>query len=108
MAFSIAAINAVAFATLADWLIVSDWLSVTHTRKIANHIGQIGAAVGFIALGFADCDYRLATIFVVLAISVQSTTMSGYYVRFDCHCTWSRLTILGSNAYCFAAILHGH
>ena len=102
MAFSIASINAVAFATLADWLIVSDWLSVTHTRKFANHIGQIGTAVGFIALGFSDCDYKLATICVVLVISVQSTTMSGYYVRWFFivyECKGSRFTILVAHMY---------
>ena len=81
ISFFTASIFSIVFATLADWLIISGYLSVTHTRKLACHICLIGSAVGFTAIGFADCDYKLATTLIVMTITVNTTSLSGYCVR---------------------------
>ena len=81
ISFFTASIFSIVFATLADWLIISGWLSVTHTRKLACHICLIGSAVGFAAIGFADCDYKLATTLIVMAITLNHASLSGYFVR---------------------------
>ena len=71
---------ALAFAFIADLLIIKDWLSVTHTRKLANHISQIGSAAGFVALGFVNCDFHKASALIVAIVSVNTTAISGYMV----------------------------
>lgn len=79
--FITAMVFAMIFATFADWLILTQRLSVNHTRKLANHIGLIGTAVGYVSLCFVGCNYILAEVVIVLTVTVNSTIMSGYMVR---------------------------
>ena len=79
--FGAASAFSLIFAAFADWLIISDKLSVTHTRKLANHICLIGTALGFVGLCFVGCNYVLAEVVIVSMVTVNSTAMSGYLVR---------------------------
>ena len=68
------------FANFADWLIITDKLSITHTRKLANHFCLLGAALGFVGLSFVGCNLVMAEVIIVLMITANSTAMSGYMV----------------------------
>ena len=48
---------------------------------MANYISQIGSASGFIALGFVGCDHYLAATIIIITVSVNTTSLSGYLVR---------------------------
>ena len=69
------------FAHFADWLIITDKLSITHTRKFANHFCLLGTALGFIGLCFVGCNSVLAELVIVMMITANSASMSGYMVR---------------------------
>ena len=75
-----ASVFALMFAYFADWLIITGRLSITHTRKLANHICLTGTAVGFVGLCFVGCNNFLAEIVIVLMVTANSTSMSGYMV----------------------------
>ena len=79
--FVTASVFALIFAQFADWLIITNRLSVTHTRKLANHFCLIGTAIGFVGLCFVGCNSVLAEVVIVLMVTVNSTCMSGYMVR---------------------------
>ena len=51
---------------------------------MSNHVGQIGSAAGFIALGFVGCDHHLAAAVIIMTVSVNTTSLSGYCVRLVC------------------------
>ena len=77
-----ASVFAFMFAYFADWLIITSRLSVTHTRKLANHFCLTGTALGFVGLCFVGCNSVLAEIVIVLMVTANSTCMSGYMVSF--------------------------
>ena len=79
--FFTASVFALVFAVFADWLIITNKLSVTHTRKLANHFSLIGTAAGFLGLCFVGCNYVWAQVLIVYMVTVNSTAMSGYLVR---------------------------
>ena len=78
--FVTSSVFAIIFANFADWLIVTDRLSITHTRKLANHFCLLGAALGFVCLGFVGCNLILAEVIIVLMVTANATGMSGYMV----------------------------
>ena len=71
---------ALMFASFADWLIITDRLSITRTRKMANHICLIGGASGLVGLCFVGCNSVLAEVMIVFMVTANSTAMSGYVV----------------------------
>ena len=79
--FVTASVFAFMFANFADWLIITNRLSITHTRKLANHFCLIGTALGFTGLCFVGCNHVLAEVVIVLMVTANSTAMSGYMVR---------------------------
>ena len=80
--FIVASLFAFVFAHFADWLIITDKLSITHTRKLANHFCLIGTALGYVGLCFVGCSYVWAEIVIILMVTANATSMSGYLVRF--------------------------
>ena len=48
---------------------------------MANHFCLTGSALCFIGLSFVGCNYLFAEIVIMLIITVNSTSMSGYMVR---------------------------
>ena len=67
-----------AFAAFCDWLIISDRMSVTNTRKFASYFSQIGTGVSFAALCLVGCSTTSAIALVVLASAFNNCSMSGY------------------------------
>ena len=78
--FVTASMFSLIFAHIADWLIITQRLSVTHTRKLANHFCLTGIALGFVGLCFVGCNIVLAETVIVLMVTVNSTAMSGSMV----------------------------
>ena len=78
--FVTASVFALIFAHFADWLIITQRLSVTHTRKLANHVCLTGTALGFVGLCLVGCNIVLAETVIVLMVTASSTAMSGSMV----------------------------
>ena len=64
----------------ADKVISMKWLSVEHTRKLFNTIGQIGPALALVGLSFIDCDPTLAIAYLCIALSFNAAMYSGFMV----------------------------
>ena len=79
--FIVASVFAFIFANLADWLIITNKMSITHTRKFANHFCLMGTALGFAGLCFVGCNYVIAEVVIVLMVTANATSMSGYMVN---------------------------
>ena len=83
--FVTASVFAFIFAHFADWLIITNKLSITHTRKLANHICLTGTAFGFVSLCFVGCNSVLAETVIVFMVTANSTAMSCYMVSSNVH-----------------------
>ena len=70
-----------ALATLADWLLIRGWLSVTNTRKMLIYVSLIGSAIGFVALGQVGCNYYLAGIIIVYTVTVNTVAITAEMVN---------------------------
>lgn len=63
------------FGWLADWLIQTDRMSITNTRKLLTTISSLGPAVGIIGASYAGCDRYL----VVSLFTLGMASMGAYY-----------------------------
>ncbi len=57
-----------------------EWLSVGHTRKLFNTIGQVGPAVALVGLSFISCDPNTAIVCVCIAQCFDAATSAGFKV----------------------------
>ena len=80
LSFITASVVAFLFANVSDWLITTGKLSITHTRKLANHFCLLGTALGFVALGFVGCDLIMAEVAIVSAVTTNAFSMCAYQV----------------------------
>ena len=69
-----------ALATLADWLLIHGWLSLTNTRKMLMYVSLIGSAIGFVVLGLIGCNYYLAGIIIVMTVTVNTVAITAEMV----------------------------
>lgn len=63
------------FGCLADWLIKTDRMSITNTRKLLTTISSLGPAAGIIGASYAGCDRYL----VVSLFTLGMASMGAYY-----------------------------
>ncbi|KAJ1519672.1 hypothetical protein ONE63_004938 [Megalurothrips usitatus] len=63
------------FGCIADWLIKSDRLSITNTRKLLTTVSSLGPAAGIIGASYAGCDRYL----VVGLFTLGMASMGAYY-----------------------------
>ena len=70
---------------LADWVINSEKLTVTHTRKLFQFIGHWIPSAALIALAYGvGCgDEDVAILFLCIAVGVNAASYSGYQVTFS-------------------------
>jgi ACS family sodium-dependent inorganic phosphate cotransporter len=66
---------------LADWLIKSEKLSRSKTRKIMTSIGFLGPGLAMLILTIIGCDPTLAIILLCLSAMLNGTALSGYNVN---------------------------
>ncbi|XP_034252695.1 putative inorganic phosphate cotransporter [Thrips palmi] len=63
------------FGCLADWLIKTDRMSITNTRKLLTTVSSLGPAAGIIGASYAGCDRYL----VVSLFTLGMASMGAYY-----------------------------
>ncbi|XP_068633427.1 putative inorganic phosphate cotransporter [Battus philenor] len=69
------------FSWLADTLIVKNILSVTNTRKLANTVGSVPAAICLIALAYAPKDVIVVETLLVILCSFKIASNVGVNVN---------------------------
>ncbi|XP_013134083.1 PREDICTED: putative inorganic phosphate cotransporter [Papilio polytes] len=69
------------FSWAADKLIAKKILSVTHTRKLANSVGNIPAAVGLVVLAFVPKELVIVESVLVILCGFKVATHVGVYVN---------------------------
>ncbi|XP_051157227.1 putative inorganic phosphate cotransporter isoform X3 [Leptopilina boulardi] len=66
---------------VADWLISSNKLNHTKTRKIVNAIGQYGPAFALIAASYTGCDRWLTVAILTVGVGLNGGIYSGFKVN---------------------------
>ncbi|XP_028032799.1 putative inorganic phosphate cotransporter [Bombyx mandarina] len=69
------------FSWFTDMLIVKKFLSVTNTRKVANSIGCIPAAIGLISLAYVPQNIYIIETILVLVCAVKVSSHMGFQVN---------------------------
>ncbi|XP_075977492.1 putative inorganic phosphate cotransporter [Anticarsia gemmatalis] len=69
------------FSWFTDWLIVKNIMNVTNTRKFANSLGTIPAAIGLIALAYAPQDIYVVETILVLTCAFKISAHCGFQVN---------------------------
>ncbi|KAL7023039.1 hypothetical protein ACKWTF_012478 [Chironomus riparius] len=76
-------ISSILLSMVADWLISTNKLSITKTRKIFNSIGQFGPAICLAAVSYTGCNRALTVFLLTLGISLNGGIYSGFKVRIN-------------------------
>ncbi|CAH0715893.1 unnamed protein product, partial [Brenthis ino] len=69
------------FSWFTDMLIVKKYLTVRHTRKLANSIGAISAAAGLIALAYAPKNIYVVETILIIICAMKVSTQVGFQVN---------------------------
>ncbi|XP_022123261.2 putative inorganic phosphate cotransporter [Pieris rapae] len=69
------------FSWLTDMLIVKKILNVTHTRKFANSLGSIPAAIGLITLAYVPKNIYVVETLLIFICCFKSAASLGYHVN---------------------------
>ena len=71
---------------IADWLINSQRLTITNTRKLFQFIGHWIPAFALLVLAYGiRCgDHTLAILLLCVAVGVNGASYSGYQVKIFC------------------------
>ncbi|XP_063822970.1 putative inorganic phosphate cotransporter [Ostrinia nubilalis] len=69
------------FSWLSDMMIVKKYFSITHTRKIANCIAYVPAAIGFIALAYAPQNIYVVESILVIICCFKVAGHVGFHVN---------------------------
>lgn len=66
---------------VADWMISSNRLNHTATRKIVNSIGQYGPAICLIAASYTGCNRILTVFLLTLGVGFNGGIYSGFKIN---------------------------
>lgn len=65
---------------VANWIVISNSLSLTNTRKLSSNIGLIGSAAGLFGLAFVECNHTLTIVFLCISCGASGAIYSGWQV----------------------------
>ncbi|XP_072948721.1 putative inorganic phosphate cotransporter [Epargyreus clarus] len=69
------------FSWLVDMFIVKNILSVTNTRKFANTLGSVPAAIGLIALAYAPKEIYIVETILIIICCFKISTQVGFQIN---------------------------
>ena len=65
----------------ADWLIKTERVGLSVTRKAASAIATYGPAIFMLALAFTQCNPTLSVLWLTLALTIDGAMCAGYNVN---------------------------
>jgi hypothetical protein len=66
---------------VADFLITSNYITRTTSRKLFNTFGLLCPALGLIWLSFAGCNSAMAVAALCVAVGLNGAVYSGFQAR---------------------------
>lgn len=68
-------------SVVADWLITSNRLTHTWTRKLVNSVGQYGPAICLVAASYTGCDRVVTVALLTLGLGLNGGIYSGFKIN---------------------------